>query len=372
MPFAVTSLDIRHLVREISPLVEDSFVDKVYQGKEEKGEFLLKLRSPRTGKQQLYLKAPEALFLTDRRFTWPTAPPGFCMQLRKHLTNARLVNVTQHGFERIVELSFEKGPERWKLVVELFSKGNVVLVNSEGVIRGVLDLQRWKDRTLRVNAPYEYPPAVVDAPTLSIEELVALFETSKKDFVRFSAAVLGLGGKYAEELVARTGIPKDTKSVPAESWPMIYAALQTLFDAPLEPVMKTDTADAAAFPLSAWPTAERTASFSLAVETLILATQETTAEEAQTAVASGVNDKRQRIIDEQNKNMERFDQETLSCQKQGELIYQHYQELSKLLSTLQAKHATGGWSAVKAYIEERKLPITVDEQKGTLSLDVQD
>ncbi len=45
--------------------------------------------------------------LTAAEFQNPSAPPMFCMLLRKHLSNGKLVNIRQDGLERILYFEFE-------------------------------------------------------------------------------------------------------------------------------------------------------------------------------------------------------------------------------------------------------------------------
>lgn len=368
MGFSLSSLDVHYLVKEIRPLIQESFVDKVYQGKEEKGDFLLRLRSPKTGKQQVFVQVPDALFLTEHRYQWPKEPAGFCMQLRKHLTNTQLVSIEQHGFERIIELRFRKGDVTWTLVIELFSKGNVILVNQEGLIRGVMDLQRWKDRTLRVNAPYEYPPGARTAATLSLDELTALLEENDRAIVKFCATGLGLGGKYAEELVARTGIDKQKTTLSNEEMKLLHEALHELFDEDIQPVLYRD--DAAPFPLHAWGETTPAHSFSEAIESLVVAEKIDDIEEDTEKTSKKLTGKWQRIIDEQTQKVSGYKKSSEESQRKGELIYEHYQELKELFLELKRLHASNGWVAVKSFINDKELPLIVDETKGTITFDI--
>lgn len=369
MPFAVSSLDVYYLVKELRPLIEESFIDKIYQSKEEKGELLIKMRSPKSGKQQLFCKIPDALFLTSHRFSWPDYPPGFCMQLRKHLSSAQLKSISQHSFDRIVILDFEKGPAKWRLVVELFSKGNIVLVNSDGLIRGVMDLQRWKDREVRVNAPYEFPPPAADPRSMSQEDLAAAFSSSGKELVRFCATGLGLGGKYAEELVARSALPKDLKSLSQEQLHALHGALQELFVQDIAAVTQGDAA--APFPLHAFSAGPSGRPFSEVVEELVVTQKVDDIEEASQDVTRKHVGKWQRVIDDQTALLQGYEKQAAENQRKGELIYEKYQELSTLLEKLKSLQQAGGWDAVKAFIKEKGLPIKVDEKDATVTVEVE-
>ena len=369
MAFTLSGLDVHYLVREFRPLLLDAFLDKAYQGVG-KRDVMLRMRSPRHGKQQLFFRVPDALFLTGHRFPWPTHPPGFCMQLRKRLGNAQLSDIRQVGFERVVELVFRRGEESWRLVVELFSKGNVILVDGDGVIRGVLDRQRWKGRSLQPSEEYLPPPQTADPRGLSFEEFSRMWGGAGRELVRFCAASLGLGGKYAEEVVARVGLDKFATSLDDGQLRSLYEAVMGLFERSLEPVVSGG--DAAPFPLVTWPGAESRESFSGAVEEVVVAEKVEAAEEVAEKEARKVTDRYDRIIDQQGKKLEGYRRAAADNQRRGELIYERYRELSSLLEKVRSLQEEGGWDAVKEYAEEHGLPIKVNEKDGVISFEIQE
>ena len=70
----------------------------------------------------------------------PAKALQFCMVLRKHLQGSKLINILQHGCDRIIEFSFETLNDFGdliieKLIVELMGKhSNIILVNSNNKI----------------------------------------------------------------------------------------------------------------------------------------------------------------------------------------------------------------------------------------------
>lgn len=97
----------------------------------------------------------------------PMTPPMFCMLLRKHLTGARILGVTQLGFERAVEFAFssydEMGFETTKyLVTETMGKySNVILLNAEKKVISalkIIDLATSNVRQILPGFTYELPP----------------------------------------------------------------------------------------------------------------------------------------------------------------------------------------------------------------------
>lgn len=368
MSFSVTALDVHYLVRELKSLVEEAFIDKVYQSKEDKGEVLIRMRSPKSGKQQLFCKVPDAFFLTDHRFAWPPYPPGFCTLLRKHLLNAQLKSVEQVGFDRVIVLRFVKGPVQWSLLVECFSKGNIVLVNSDNLIRGVMDVQRWKDRQLKVNQPYEFPTPSFDPRTLSFDLLKQRFESSDKELVKFCAASLGLGGKYAEEVVAISGLDKRANQLDDASLQKLLAAVTDLFARDLEPCVCDGIA--APFPLFGATDITPAESFSAAIEGLVVDEKVQGVQDVADSQTNKATSKWQKIIDEQSMKVDGYERAAVDNQAKGELIYEKYQELSSLLDQVNKLKAVGGWSAVKEFIKQKGLPIKVDEKNASLTMDI--
>jgi len=67
----------------------------------------------------------------------PMTAPNFCMLLRKHINNGRIVDVYQPGFERIVVMVIEHLDElgdlkRKKLIIEIMGKhSNIIFATDE-------------------------------------------------------------------------------------------------------------------------------------------------------------------------------------------------------------------------------------------------
>jgi len=189
----LTSLDLSLLMDEFKQL-EEGHVQKVYQRKH---ELTVEVYVGGEGKKRLII-GPNHLFLSKYKRDNPTRPPGFAMELRKHL--GRIDEVTQRGFDRILEL--KSGDV--KLVCEVFGKGNFILVK-EGKIIGALRQEDWADRTIAVGEQYVYPEPAPDPREM--ENYIESF--GEGELVRQIASKLSLGGTYAEEICERLGIQKD-------------------------------------------------------------------------------------------------------------------------------------------------------------------
>lgn len=106
--------------------------------------------------------------MTHAEISNPPQPPSFVLLLRKHLSGARLVNVSQPGFERVVEFEFEARDElefrtSRTLVAEIMGKySNLMLLDRDRrIIAAVktVDLTTSHKRQVIPGMIYEYPPA---------------------------------------------------------------------------------------------------------------------------------------------------------------------------------------------------------------------
>ena len=143
----------------------DCHIDKIYQPTRD--ELVLLLRKKGFVKRLLItVKSGSArLHFTENKYENPAIPPNFCMLLRKHLSSAKLLDVTQPGLERVAELCFSATNEmgdtvKLTLICELIgNQSNVILIKEDGKI---LDSLRHSDietakRLILPGAIYEYP-----------------------------------------------------------------------------------------------------------------------------------------------------------------------------------------------------------------------
>lgn len=136
---AFDGITISALVAEFNDKLLNGRLHKIAQT--ESDELLLTIKN---GKNQyrLLISANASLpliYLTDKNKPAPLTAPNFCMLLRKHINNGRIISITQPGLERIVDFEIqhldELGDIKTKhLIIELMGKhSNIIFVN-EGTI----------------------------------------------------------------------------------------------------------------------------------------------------------------------------------------------------------------------------------------------
>ncbi len=205
MKTALSSFDLKALVAEWQDLV-GGYVDKAYQKED---EVILRINVPGRDRAELYSKSGQWLCLHEVEDK-PEAPPAFAQTLRRLLDNGRVTAVEQRGFDRIAVITVERGAETLRIIFELFGKGNLIVTRGDTTI-ACLSPQSYKDRVVRPDEPYAFPPTGIDPLELDREAFATTVRGAKGQIVRVLASVLNLGGQYAEELCLRADVDKDTK-----------------------------------------------------------------------------------------------------------------------------------------------------------------
>ena len=129
-----SGLDLACQIAEMQKLV-GMRINKIYDI--DKKTYLLRMQ--RTEEKSVVL-IESGSRIHETNSVWPKndAPSGFTMKLRKHLKNKRLEELSQYKSDRIVILKFGMNEVANYLVVELYDRGNILLLDHEFLIIGLL------------------------------------------------------------------------------------------------------------------------------------------------------------------------------------------------------------------------------------------
>lgn len=137
---ALDGISISALVHELNTKLTGGRFFKIAQP--ETDELQITVKQQKT-QYRLLISANASLplvYLTEHTKTSPLTAPNFCMVLRKHLSNAKICEITQPGLERIIQFKLEHYNEMGDLchkllIVELMGKySNIIFAEPEGKI----------------------------------------------------------------------------------------------------------------------------------------------------------------------------------------------------------------------------------------------
>ncbi|MDF2523963.1 MAG: hypothetical protein K0R31_1604 [Clostridiales bacterium] len=166
MPF--DGIVAKAIVKELHNTLEGARVEKIFQP--ESDEIILQVRA-QSQNLRLLLSASAnypRIHFTENTKENPSAPPVFCMLLRKHLSGGRVVGIEFHDYERIISLLVESTNELGdlsikKLMIEIMGRhSNIILVNAEDKIIDSIkhvDNEISRVREIMPARPYVLPPA---------------------------------------------------------------------------------------------------------------------------------------------------------------------------------------------------------------------
>lgn len=192
----------------------------------ESDELLLTIKNHST-QYRLFLSADASLpliYLTETNKPSPMTAPGFCMLLRKHLQNAKIVGITQPGLERIIHLELEHLNElgdvcRKKLIIEIMGKhSNIIfcdmddkIIDSIKHISGMISSVRevLPGRTYFIPKTQEKEDPLDDA-LLSYEAFRTRMQTKPIPLYKaLYTSYTGLSPVIAQEICYRAGVDAD-------------------------------------------------------------------------------------------------------------------------------------------------------------------
>ena len=137
---AFDGIVVANLVHEFNERILNGRISKIAQP--EADELMLTIKGKK-GQERLSISASASLpliFIAESSKANPMNAPNFCMLLRKHISNGRIVKIEQPKFERIIIFTIEHLNElgdfaRKKLIVEIMGKhSNIIFANDEGQI----------------------------------------------------------------------------------------------------------------------------------------------------------------------------------------------------------------------------------------------
>lgn len=226
MSLSLSGIDVRVVVKELQEQIVGSWVVNIYHIPS--GIFLFKLRRTQIGLQFLLIEPGKRIHLSNFNRIMPSEPSNFCKTLRSHLRDRRVNSVEQRDLDRIIIINI--GPdEGFNLVIELFGKGNMILVSPENKIINAMKYRKMKDRDIHPGRQFIHMPAVerdiLRNGTEGLEELIPAYPK----VIPLLNSWLGLGPYYSSYILKQADIQtKKTSELNSENLQQIILESEKL------------------------------------------------------------------------------------------------------------------------------------------------
>jgi predicted ribosome quality control (RQC) complex YloA/Tae2 family protein len=342
----MSGIDVKAMTSELS-LKLPLWIDKVYQF--DTRTMSVRLNGENKARYQMIIEAGRRAHLVKDLPEPPKNPPQFAMLLRKYLSGGKVLAIRQHGLERILIFDIGKGSHTYRLIIELFDEGNIILTDENYTIIKPLRHHRFRDRDIIPQAVYTL--GATD-PTASVENLSAVIKNDNRDLVRSLATGCMLGGTYAEYICQKSGLDK---TLPASSVnpEIIFTAVQDLFFRVVhtpEPVIYGNHCE----PISLWDgdDVRHFETFSEALETFYPLTKS----ERKTAEGKSKLSREERIAKYQKSAVRKFEEKIEKTEAIVAAIYENYSFVSSVISSLDLASKTHSWQEIEKITRQSNSP----------------
>jgi len=346
-------VDAAAMVAELQQRLVGGFVGKAYQIAGD--SVWITVQSPAEGRLDLLIEAGRRIHITRGERKASKTPPQFPTMLRAHLSGGRIAAVEQYDFDRVVQITVERSSGKRLLVVELFPKGNVVLLDEDMKIILPLRPMAFRGRKLVAGEEYVYHYGQQDPRSVSLEYLTNMLTTSDADLVRTIVRGLNMGGVYGEEVCLRAGLEKNRPAATLDSVEVerVYGALKEVFGGRegLPQIVYQDgqPLDVIPYPLQVYQELEARPyqRFSEALDAFFVAEEP--------APKKTALDRRLEVQQRAIQEFEALERERALL---GEMVYQNYGEIDAVLRVIAGAREKGfSYQEIWDRISESDLPV---------------
>lgn len=373
-------MDVAALIKELRPRLLDAKITKIYQHSPE--EIRIGLHIFKEGRTNLIIEAGRRFHLTSHPDIAPKLPQSFPMLLRKHLSGGRITETSQYDFDRIIELHVKRGEDMTILIIELFSRGNIILLDAEKRIILPLKSISFRDRRVIRGEVYELPQAQLSPVTATLDELKEMFSKSDTDIVRTVANRMNMGGQYAEEVCQRAGIEKSMPARQLSDVTPVLNALMELFKPLIEGLkphivsMDGKPADVFPFELSRYEKNEKKyfGTFNEALDEYFSSGAQKKSEEEAIETKPTKLGAYEYRLEKQTLALQKFREDEGKLVHKGEMIYAHYQTIDRFLSAIKSARDKGySWDDIRSILKKSDMPEaraikSINPVKGTINI----
>jgi len=358
MKTQLSNIDVFAVAKELNDKLCDGFIDNIYEVKD---LLIIKIRT-REVNRNLVIERDSRVNLTNYNYPVPKYPSQYCSSLRKFLKNRRILSIYQHNLDRIliIELS-NQNTVSWKFIIELFAKGNYILINEENLVMVAKKYKKFKDRDILAKREYKFPLSRgLDLFSLDKDSFSKIIYTSNDELVRIIARNINIAGLYSEEICKLSQLDKKVKSntLSEEEISKLFNILKDfalkLKTEKLKPQFilddKNEVIDVVPFDLSIYESYQKqyVESFNEGLDNYFSKLDSTKVIPQPVEKYNREMEKLEKRLQTQIEYIREQENKKEKYYNIGESIYKHFKELEKLLKTiLDAKKKGYQWNEIE-------------------------
>lgn len=384
----MSNVDIYTITDELNDILENARVDKSFQPMND--TVVIRFHVPGTGRVDLVMQCGVRMHTSQYPLENPTQPPTFPMLLRKRIKGANVVSVKQHAFDRVVEIKVKKD-QHYTIIVELFDKGNIILLDEEDNIILPLKRKQWSNRDISSKKKYVFPEERgINPVEVTFEELKEMFQKSDSDVVR-TLARNGLGSLYAEEIILRAeNIDKNqaANTLTDEEIEKLYSGIESIFtdlknDNFKPQIVKCEKKeDVVPLNLNQYKDCEKQyfKSFNEACDEFYSKKINSSIKDVKESAWNKKVGKYEKRLKLQEETVEDFENTIETCQQKGEVIYSNYGAVENIINVVNSARSNDySFKEIAKTLKKAKKEGMAEAQiydgmdkLGNLTLDIED
>jgi len=362
-----SNFDVFAISKELDPILAGSSIANVYEIED---LLILKINTRKEGRKNLIIQSDSRINLTDYDYPIPKYPSRYIMSLRKFLKNRKILSITQYNFDRIIIIELTNIDSKpWKFLIELFNKGNFLLLDENDNLKIAKKYRKFKDRDVLAGKEFIFPKSRgKDFLTINQEEFKDLTRDSDAEIVRTLARNINIAGLYSEEICLKAGIDKKkiANELNNDQLSALFKAFknlrnQFLFGDIAAYIVLDDNGleiNVLPFELETYIQNEKKSftSFNSAVDEFYSKIDTESLKKPKDHQINQRINAQEKILNNQLEYMEELKKKKKNYYKHGDFIYSQFNPMENLLNVILSAKAKGySWEEINDKLESAKL-----------------
>ncbi|MCL5412827.1 MAG: NFACT family protein, partial [Candidatus Marsarchaeota archaeon] len=207
----ITALELGLAIKELQGKVIGSYLKKFYDLGD--NSFRFSLHRPE-GNVMLYCNLLSSLNETGF-VEGAGAATNFAIAMRRRIDDSKITGLKQHGSDRVAIMELQSRGAKRRIVIEMFGKGNLILIDENDIVELCYRIMLYKDREVKPRARYVFPESLhrlLDGIGEGdiVNMLYGMAGSEGKLIVELSKR-LNVGPVYLEDIITSAGLnPKES------------------------------------------------------------------------------------------------------------------------------------------------------------------